>query len=110
MENFEQKIIDTVRKGILNDLNDVNYFKRWVEQPMSVPHEVVKEAYAGIDMDKMINQVRENIEGQIVKTITGQLLTETATDTKKIMSDPETRQGIRNKVYPVILQAINKSE
>jgi hypothetical protein len=106
MNNFEQVMSDTIQKSILKGISETKFFDYWHKDKLGIPADIVKEAYATIDREKILRVVRESIEEQIAKTIIGQLLTETANDTKKIMSDPELRQQIRNKVYPQIMQLI----
>ncbi len=106
MEKFEQIMIHAIQNSILKGISETKFLDYWHKDRLSIPDDLVKEAFASIDRDKILQVVRESIEEQIAKTIVGQLLTETANDTKKIMSDPELRQQIRNKVYPQIMKLI----
>lgn len=104
MENFQDKIMDSIQRNILKGIQETSFIERWNQGKISIPTDIVQSAFAAIDRDVIFKMVKEQIEEQIAKTIVGQLLTETATDTKRIMSDPELRQQIKNKVYPQILK------
>jgi len=107
MENFEQKLMGTIQATLLKQISETTLIDKHMSPKVTIPHDILKEAFATLDKDRILQMVREQIEEQIAKTIVGQLLTETATDTKKIMTDHETRQNFRNKVYPLIMKIAN---
>lgn len=109
MENFEDNLMDAIQKNIIKGIQDTTFVERWNQSKISIPNEIVTQAFSSIDRESILKMVRERIEEQIASTIVGQLLTETATDTKRIMSDPALRQQIKNRVYPEILRIADGS-
>jgi hypothetical protein len=107
MENFEQRLANTIQQTVLKQIAEAQLIDKYNSPKLRIPEDILKEAFATLDKDRILQMVREQIEEQIAKTIVGQLLTETATDTKKIMTDHETRQNFRNKVYPLIMKIAN---
>lgn len=104
MDNFSEKLLTTIQTSIIKGIQDAKFIESWNQNKISIPSDIVRTAYESIDREKILHLITGQIEEQIAKTIVGQLLTETANDTKRIMSDPSLRQQIKNKVYPEILR------
>lgn len=107
---FEEDVLNAVQQTILKGIREVKFFDHWHNNRLVIPEDIVKEAFSTIDREKILNMVRASIEEQIAKTMTGQLLTEIATDTKRFMSDNETRKLVREKVFPVFLEVLKESK
>lgn len=109
-EQFGQKLLDTIQQQILRGVASSQLIDHWGGlKPMKIPEDILSQAFASIDRDKILSLVRQGIEEQIAKTLLGQLLTETANDTKHLMSDKAFRDRLRQQVYPLILQELHQS-
>lgn len=105
--DFGKDLMLSLQNNIIKGVKDIKLLESYNQPKVKIPEDIVQQAFSTIDKDKILAMVREQIEEQIAKTIVGQLLTETATDTKKIMNDQSLRQQIKNKVYPEIIKMVN---
>lgn len=86
--NFDERIQQAIQQQMLRNISDAVFVERYPVRGLKVPQDIIETAFASIDRNRILNMVREQIEEQIAKTIVGQLLTETANDTKRMMRMP----------------------
>lgn len=108
MDNFEEKFNDLIQKKIINDLSKqelikINYVDRY-----EMPYEILKEAYAKIDIEKVKERIVSRLEEEMADKIVNKMITEYSNDIKQIMCNRELREDLRSYMRTKIKEISDK--
>jgi len=106
-KNFEQQVTDQIQKRILESIKEINFLNVWKQGQLTMPNDVIQSAYNNIDWAEVIDYVKNELQNKVCKTIVKNMLTETKTDVKKLLSVAGIREKIRMEAYPKIKEVLN---
>lgn len=104
---FEKQIQDQVQKRIINQLKEVDFIERWRNNKMVIPQDIIQKAWESINWDEVLQEITIGLQAQICRTIIGNMIAETGTDTKRILSVSGVRDKIKMTVYPELMKVLN---
>lgn len=107
---FEQKITQAIQHRIISDISETNLLSKWGQKEHKIPDSLIEEAWRSINWEEVREVVRQEMQTKICNSIVGNLSTEVGTDTKKLMSIPGFREGLRATAYPAIKAVINNTK
>jgi transposase-like protein len=105
---FEEQITQAIQRRIIADISEANLLSKWGQREHKIPEDLIEKAWESINWDEVAEVVRKNMQNKICNSIVGNLSTEVGTDTKKLMSIPGFREGLRATAYPAIKALIGK--
>ena len=105
--NFEQQVTDQVQKRILASIKEIDFLDRWKHGQLTIPNDVIQKAWNGINWEEVVDYVKEELQNKVCKTIVENMLTETKTDVKSLLSIDGVRQKIRMEAYPKIKEVLD---
>ena len=106
-QNFEKQVTDQIQKRILATIKEINFLDRWNQGKLSIPDNVIQKAWDGINWDEVVEYVKEELQDKVCQTIVQNMLTETKTDVKNLLSIDGVRQKIRMEAYPKIKEVLD---
>lgn len=95
MVNFEEKFNDLIQKKIINDISKHDLIKISYDNRYEVPHEILKECYEKIDIEKVKEKIISRLEEEMADKIVNKMVTEFSNDIKQIMCNRELREDLR---------------
>jgi dihydrodipicolinate reductase len=104
--NFEDQMFEKVQQTLLKQIGDCRLIEYHHSNKRDIPEDIVQKAWASIDWDEVIKNIRNDLQDRVCQTVVQNMLTEVKTDVKKIMSIEGVREKIRMEAYPVIKKAI----
>lgn len=107
MNNFEEKIINDIKVNVLKQVSQFDYIKFDYNNKRTLPDEFINKAWATINWDEVIEQVREKLQTKICNSIIGNMETEIKTDIKSLLSIDGVRQKLRVEVYPHLMKVLD---
>lgn len=93
--SFEQKLVQGVQQIILKNLADGSFLMPDYSTRFKIPADFVASIWAGMDKDRLRQQITERIESELAERIVNQMAAELATDIKQILSVKERREALR---------------
>lgn len=87
LNSLQQSIIDMIRKG---EWIKVEYGTR-----IPIDTRVLREVYNRVDMERVMQLVKESVEQKMADSIINSMAQEVANDVKSIMSNRELREDLR---------------
>ena len=107
MSEFEDKIIEEIRKSVLNEIKTNSFLKLQYDRKQILPDGIIERLWESVNWDEVIEEIRPNIQTKICNKIIGSMETELKTDIKNILSIDGVRQKLRVTVYPEIMKVLN---
>lgn len=105
---FEDKLISDIKTRIIHEIAKTDFIKIDYGQKKTLPNEFLNKAWASVDWDTVLLQVKENMETRICNAIIGNMDTEIKTDIKSLLSVDGVRQKLRIEVYPHLMKVLNE--
>ena len=96
MENFQDKLVDAIQHKIISDISKQDMVTVLYSDRIALPQSVLREIYESLNMENIKKRIRENLENEMADKITNKMVTEFATDIKKIMANRELREDLRH--------------
>ena len=107
---FEEQITQAIQRRIISDISETNLLSKWSQREHKIPEDLIEAAWESINWEEVKEVVRQEMQTKICNSIVGNLSTEVGTDTKRLMSIPGFRDGLRATAYPAIKDLINKTD
>jgi hypothetical protein len=104
--NFEEQIQKKVQETILKQISDCRYIDYHHSDKRSIPAEVLENAWNNINWKEVTDFVSKELQSKVCQTIVQNMLTETKTDVKAILSVQGVREKLRMEAYPSIMKAL----
>ena len=104
MDNFEEKLLNDVQQKILQGIQKCEFITVDYANRVKIPVGLVQEAYKSLDVNKIRERIKENLENEMADKITNKLITEYSNDIKQIMSNKELREDLRSYARNIIKQ------
>lgn len=95
MENFEDKLANTVQHAVINALSKGNWLEIGYGNRIKVDTEVLRDIYNQIDMEKVKEVAADRIETHLADKVFNAMATEISNDVKQILSNKELREDLR---------------
>ncbi len=73
---------------------------------MQIPNYVIEKAWDSIEWEEVIKYVSSSIQDKVCQTIVQNMIEETKTDVKKVLSIQGVREKLRAEAYPKIKEII----
>ncbi|MBS9774728.1 MAG: hypothetical protein KGV59_06190 [Tenacibaculum sp.] len=105
---FEKQIEKQVKETILKQINDCRFVEYHYSNKKRVPTDIVEKAWEKINWEEVTEYVTKQLQEQVCKTIVGNMITETKTDVKDILSVEGVRKKLRMKAYPKVMEVLNE--
>ena len=105
--NFEQQVTDQIQKRILASIKEINFLDRFNQGKLAIPNDVIQKAWNGIDWEEVVEYVKKELQDKVCQTIVQNMLSETKTDVKNLLSVEGVRQKIRMEAYPKIKEVLD---
>lgn len=93
--NFDERIQQAFQDSMVKWIAAGEWLKAEWSQRVSIPQADLASIYKGIDKGRVLELVKERIEGRMADAIFNAMATEIATDVKKIMANTELREDLR---------------
>lgn len=103
---FEEQVTEQIQKRILSSIKDVDFLDRWKQGRLEIPNNIIQKAWNGINWEEVVEHVKKELQDKICQTIVQNMLTETKTDVKALLSVEGVRQKIRMEAYPKIKEVL----
>lgn len=103
---FEEQLQDSIKSKILSEIKNVEFLDKWKHRNNMIPQDIIEKAWDSIKWDEVVDYVSEQLQLQVCKTIVGNMITETKTDVKKLMSIEGVRERIKVEAYPKLMAII----
>lgn len=104
---FEQQVTDQVQKRILASIKEINFLDRWKQEQLQIPPDVIQKAWNNINWVEVVDYVKGELQNKVCQTIVQNMMEETKTDVKHLLSVEGVRQKIRMEAYPKIKEVLD---
>lgn len=104
---FEKEVTEQIQKRILASIKEINFLDKWNQGKLKIPDNVIQKAWQNIDWEEVINYVSKELQDKVCQTIVHNMLTETKTDVKNLLSVEGVRQKIKMEAYPKIKEVLD---
>lgn len=94
--NIENQIKEAAEKAVLHFIGQGGWLMPNYESRLTVPVEMLNEAWRLVDRTKLRKQITERIEHELADRIINHIASELSTDIKQILSVKERREAIRS--------------
>lgn len=95
MEDFAKQVADAAQKSLLDIVRGGKWLMVDYGQRVNVPQSALKKLYESIDMNRVLEKAREEIEDKVAAGMVASLVTEIGNDVKQIMCNTELREELR---------------
>lgn len=106
--SFEDQLIQITKNKIKDELRKCDFTRIDHQSRKAIPLAMIEKAWAQVDWDEVIRDVRENMQTRICNAIVGAMEAEIKTDVKALMSIAGVREKLRVNVYPVLMATLNE--
>ena len=104
---FEKEVTEQIQKRILSSIKEINFLDRWNQGKLKIPDNVIQKAWQNIVWEEVIKYVSKELQDKVCQTIVHNMLTETKTDVKNLLSVEGVRQKIKMEAYPKIKEVLD---
>ena len=108
--NFEEQLIQKIQNRILGEIASLNLVKVDYQDRYNLPKDFVEKAWTSLDWDKVLTNVKQEMERRVCNAIIGNMETEIKTDIKKLMSVDGFREKLRINIYPKIMAIMSEQD
>lgn len=105
--NFEDQIQKKVQETILKQIADCRYVDYHHSNKRQIPSKILENAWNSIDWKEVTEFVSKELQNKVCQTIVQNMLTETKTDVKAILSVQGMREKLRMEAYPSIMKTLS---
>lgn len=106
--NFDEKLIQSVQNTVIDFIKKGQWITLDYNDRVKFDASTIREIYSKVDMDTVINIVKDKVEQKIADNIINSITTEISTDIKSIMSNGELREDIRSVIRSKIREIKTK--
>ncbi len=92
---FEQKMLQSMQASLSDFIRKGDWLKFNYDQKLPIDSAWLRTMHAKIDMDRVMELVKEEVEVKIANGILNSMAQEIANDIKSVMSNKELREDIR---------------
>lgn len=108
--DFEQQILQAVKNSIMSQVKGLDFIKVDYQQRQPLPQEFINKVWASVEWDKVLLEVKSNLETRICNAIVGNMETEIKSDVKSLLGVDGVRQRLRLEVYPSLMKVLNEEK
>lgn len=95
MSDFEEQVKNYAEKAILKLISSGNWIEPDYNNRVKVPKDIINQAWSFVDRDAIAKQMSKRIEEELANRIINHMAAEISTDVKKILSDKDRRDRLR---------------
>lgn len=106
LADFGAKAVQAIEGALLKQISDCRFIEHHHPKKRHVPEDIVDQVWSGIDWDRVVSVVTEQLQDRIASTIAQAMITEAKTDAKAVLSIEGVRQRLRAEAYPKIMESL----
>lgn len=103
---FEEQVTEQIQKRIISSINEINFLNRWQQGKLTIPQDIIQKAWNNIDWNDVVDYVTKELQDKVCQTIVHNMMTETKTDVKNLLSVEGVRQKLKMEAYPKIKEVL----
>ena len=104
--SFDDQIQKKVQETILKQISECRYVDYHHSNKRQIPNDILGNAWNSINWQEVTEFVSKELQSKVCQTIVQNMLTETKTDVKAILSVQGVREKLRMEAYPSIMKAL----